>query len=441
MVVVSVVIESGSRAPGKQLCRLTSRAFHIYCHPYPKYDWFLLPTIKQVHVHFSPNVASLTPSATLALAARARQLKAEGRSVIDLSAGEPAFPTPSYAARAGIAAIEAGKTGYPPTRGIPSLRRAVIDYLKDTTRHPTLDEGQVMVSAGVKQALHNCIFCLFGPGDEVLIPAPYWPTYPSLVQLAGARPIIVEAPWEDGFLANAELLESYRTENTRGLLLNSPCNPTGSVYSHSQLAEIVSWSGKNGIWLLADEIYRQLHFGEGPAPSVWDVDGRPEHLVLLDGVSKAFCMTGWRIGFAVGPPELIGKATDYQSQTTSGAVTPSQHAAAAALSHSSERETAIRSLLGRLERNRSLGLEMLSEVEALEVLEPRGAIYFYVRLRGRQSGLETAERLLMEGGVAAIPGEPFGSPGHLRFNFAVEQDTLSEGFDRVQAFFRNEATL
>lgn len=387
-------------------------------------------------MRFSPNVASLTPSPTLALAARARELEAAGRSVIDLSAGEPAFGTPAFAARGGIEAIESGHTGYPPTRGIPELRQAIVDYLDQTTAHPSADIGSVLVSAGVKQALHNCITCLFGPGDEVLVPAPYWPTYPSLVELAGARPVVVETRWDDGFLADVELLETHRTEKTRGLLLNSPCNPTGAVYDRRRLGEIIAWCGEHRLWLLSDEIYRRLHYARGAAPSVWDVEDRPDHVVLLDGVSKALCMTGWRIGFAAGPRGLIDRATDYQSQTTSGAVTPSQHAAAAALGRSVERETAIRDLLARLARCRQIGMESLSEVEQLAVREPAGAIYFYARLRDGSPSLDTAERLLMEGGVAAIPGEPFGSPGHLRFSFAVHEETLVQGMERVRSFFR-----
>lgn len=387
-------------------------------------------------MRFSSNVDSLSPSATLALAARARELRAEGRSVVDLSAGEPEFGTPAYAAEAGIEAIRAGHTGYPPTPGIPRLRLAIAGYLADTTAHPGGDERSVLVSAGVKQALWNCIFCLFGPGDEVLVPAPYWPTYPALVELAGARPVVVPASWEDEFLLDVGALEAARTDRTRGLLLNSPANPTGAVYGLRRLERILGWCGEHGIWALSDEIYRRLHYAaEGPAPSVWDVADRPEHVVLLDGVSKAFCMTGWRIGFAAGPRELIAVATDFQSQTTSGAATPSQHAAAAALGNAEDRERAVGEMLERLRGARRLGLEALSSLEALEVRPPPGAIYLYARLRGGEASMEVAERLLLEAGVASIPGEPFGSPGHLRFNFAVDGRTIREGMERIRHFF------
>lgn len=388
-------------------------------------------------MNFSPNVSALKPSATLALAARAKELKRSGIPVIDLSAGEPAYATPAYAADAGIQAIRDGHTGYPPTPGTVSLRESIASYLSETTRASAVDPAGVVVSAGVKQALFNCTFVLFGPGDEVLIPSPYWPSYPSIVELAGARPVIVETNWEEGFVPTPERLEAARTPSTRGLMINSPSNPTGAVYDGDQLKAIADWCAEHGIWLFSDEIYRRLSYGES-APSVYDLDAPPERTVLFDGVSKAFCMPGWRIGFAVGPPELIKKASDLQSQTTSGAVHPAQHAAAAALGASEVREEWVGSLVRRLEGLRSQGLELLSDLPALETFPPAGAIYFFVKLTEAATGgssLEVAERLLQEAQVASIPGEPLGSPGYLRFNFAVEEDVLEEGLKRVRDFF------
>jgi aspartate/methionine/tyrosine aminotransferase len=386
-------------------------------------------------VDFSANIDSLKPSATLALAARARQLKSEGRSVVDLSAGEPAFRTPPYAAQAGIEAIRAGHTGYPPTPGIPQLRQAVADYLSDTTAHSTAEASAVMVSAGVKQALFNCVYCLFGQGDEVLVPAPYWPTYPTLVELAGARPVVVETAWEEGFRLDVDRLERARTPHTRGLFLNSPGNPTGAVYDHDTMRDILAWCDRHGVWALSDEIYRLIAFHGAAAPSVYDVADRGERVVLFDGVSKAFCMPGWRIGYAVGPHELIQKATDLQSQTTSGAVNPSQHAAAAALGSRDERDASVAELVTRLDGLRRMGMDILSGIGEMEVRDPPGAIYFYGRLVGSEPSLDVAERLLIDGGVASIPGDPFGSPGFLRFNFAVTEEELGEGLRRVAAHF------
>lgn len=386
-------------------------------------------------MEFSANVTRLEPSATLALAARARGLKARGVPVIDLSAGEPKYRTPGYAARAGIEAIEAGRTGYPPTPGLPDLRGAIARYLVETTAASEVSPGSVVVSAGVKQALFNCCFCLFGPGDEVLVPAPYWPSYPTIVELARATPVVVESDWESGFLVDPDRLEQARTPHTRGLLLNSPGNPTGAVYDVDSLAGIVEWADRHGIWVLSDEIYRRLSYGN-PAPSLFDLPGPYPRGVLLDGVSKAFCMPGWRIGYAVGPRELLARTADLQGQTTSGAVGPSQEAAAAALGRSEEREAFVRDLVTRLGGLRERGVAALSELDALGVRAPAGALYFYVRLEdtGRAS-MDVAEALLGEQAVACVPGEPFGSPGHLRFNFAVEEAELEEGLARIRTFF------
>lgn len=387
-------------------------------------------------VSFSTNVSFLEPSATLALAARARRLRAEGRSIVDLSAGEPAYDTPSYAAEAGIQAIREGRTGYPPTQGIPELREAIAAYLGDTTAHGRVGADAVLVGAGVKQALFNVLYCLFGPGDEVLVPVPTWPTYLPLVRLSGADPVEVETRWEDAYQLDPDALEAARTPRTRGLLLNSPGNPTGAVYPAETLGRILAWADEHGIWVISDEIYRRLHFGEGAAaPSVFDVPGEPERVVLLDGVSKCFAMTGWRIGFAAGPRELIRKATDLQSQTTSGAAGPSQYAAAAAYGCEAEREAAIRSMRTKLAGLRELGMGRLRALPGLEVLPSEGAIYFFVRLAEGRNSPEAAEGLLLEQGVACIPGDAFRAPGCLRFNFAVERQTLEEGLARIESYF------
>ena len=388
-----------------------------------------------LHTEFSSNVAHLEASATLALAARARKLKAEGVPVVDLSAGEPQYPAPRFAARAGIRAVEAGKTGYPPTLGLPELREAIARYLSETTTAGEVDPGSVIVGAGVKQSLFNCCYALFGAGDEVLMPSPYWPSYPAIVRLAGADPVVVETGWDAGFLPSVADLEAARTGRTRGLLLNSPGNPTGAVIPRGLLRDILRWAERHGIWVLSDEIYRRLAYGQ-PSPSVFDITERGERTVLLDGMSKAFCMPGFRIGYAVGPHELIRKMSDLQGQTTSGAVGPSQYAAAAALGESGAREAFITNLLSRLTGLRKLGLAGFAEIDSIEAMPPDGALYFYGRLTDPSStSLDIAERLLVDASVACMPGEPFGSPGHLRFNFAVEREVLEKGLARIADFF------
>lgn len=387
-------------------------------------------------MEFSENVASLEPSATLALAARARALREEGRSIVDLSAGEPVWGTPVHAADGGVRAIREGRTGYPPTPGVPELRRVVARYVASTTRAPAPDPARVLVSAGVKQALFNCVFTLFGPGDEVLVPSPYWTSYLPQIRLARAEPVVVEARWEDRFRLDPEALERHRTPATRGLVLNSPSNPTGEVYGPELLEEVARWADRHGVWLLSDEIYRRMHFDEGDAASLLDLDETPERSVVFDGVSKAFSMTGWRIGWALGPEELVSEASDLQSQTTSGAAAPSQFAAAAALERAEEREASVEAAVDRLRRRRDLLADGLEELDALEVRRPRGGMFLFVRLAdGRDSG-RVAEELLEGAGVAVVPGEAFGAPGHLRLNFAVEPETLEEGARRIRGFFR-----
>jgi aspartate aminotransferase len=378
-------------------------------------------------VRFSSNVSALKPSATLAITARARKLRSEGRSIIDLSAGE-------VAAEGSAAAVRAGRTGYPPTAGFPELREGVTRYLIETSAHAPDDPSGVLVSAGVKQALFNLCFSLFGEGDEVLIPAPFWTSYLAIVELSRATPVIVPTEFEEGFALTVDRLESMRTEATRGLFLNSPSNPSGAVMNQATLEQICSWAGEHGIWILSDEIYRRLHYDGSPAPSVFDVQDRPDHVVAMDGMSKAFSMPGWRIGWAVGPAELIKKAADLQSQTTSAAAGPSQFAAAAVLA-SEGREKVIADFRTILDRRRRSAHAELQGIEGFEVPLPPGAIYLYGRIGGSGNSADVAEALLQETGIASVPGEAFGTPGFLRLNFSVEDEVLARGAELLRDWF------
>jgi aspartate aminotransferase len=385
-------------------------------------------------MRYSKNIASLVPSATLAISARAKQMRAAGESVIDLSAGEPSFPTPDVGISGSVDYIRSGKSGYPPTPGIPALRSAVASYVNETTAHGEVEPANVLVSAGVKQALFNVSFCLFEAGDEVLVPVPYWPTYFAIVELAGATPVAVPTEWEHGFRIDLGVLERLRTPATRALFLNSPGNPSGEVYDRALMQGLAEWASANGIWIISDEIYRRLFFDGDSATSIFDVPHDRERVVHLDGISKAFSMPGWRIGYAVGPKEVIGKMSALQSQTTSGAAAPSQHAAAAVLS-SPERETVVRDFRDILRRRRDMAVAALGEISALQLRVPAGAIYAYARLTQSADSMTVAEQLLVEAGVATIPGEPFGTPGFLRMNFSVSDEDLIEGLTRIKKFF------
>jgi aspartate aminotransferase len=389
-------------------------------------------------VRFSDNVAALTPSATLAITARAKKMRAEGRSIIDLSAGEPSFPTPEVAAEGAAASVRAGRTGYPPTPGVPELREGVVRYLAETCSCAPDDPAGVLVSAGVKQGLFNLCFCLFGERDEVLVPAPFWTSYLAVVELARARPVVVPTEFQEGFALSVDRLEAQRTENTRGLLLNSPSNPSGVVTDLGTLEEICAWAGEHGIWILSDEIYRRLYYQGESAPSVFDVKDRPDHIVSLDGMSKAFSMPGWRIGWSVGPPELIKKASALQSQTTSAAAGPSQYAAAAALA-SEARESIVGDFRQILDRRRRAAHAALQGIPGFQAPLPPGAIYLYGRLGSgdeeSRDSAAVAESLLVETGVATVPGEAFGTPGFLRLNFSVEDEVFAQGADRIRDWF------
>jgi aspartate/methionine/tyrosine aminotransferase len=310
----------------------------------------------------------------------------------------------------------------------------VAGYANDTSAAAAVEPGHVIVSAGVKQALFNLSYCLFGAGDEVLVPAPYWPSYIAIVHLSGATPVMVPLDSSNDYRVSASLLEEYRTDRTRGLLLNSPSNPTGAVTGREDLSGILDWAARNDIWVLSDEIYRRLSYSGGSAPSVLDFPDRDRRVVALDGMSKAFSMPGWRIGWAIGDQEVMAKASALQSQTTSGAAVPSQFAAAALLD-SAERESIIAEFRSTLDRRRQQSLAGLQGVPGIEVREQPGAIYHYIRLLDDNTSMATAEALLTRAGVAAIPGEAFGTPGFLRITFAGADDALAEGVRRIAGFF------
>ena len=280
---------------------------------------------------FSRNVAALTPSATLAVSAEARRLKAEGINVIDLGAGEPDFPTPKLVAAMGIRATEEGKTKYAANEGILPLRAAIARRLSLLSGGRAVNADNIVVSNGAKQSVFNACFALFGLREKVLIPTPAWTSYPQIVHLSRATPVEVAGDPEWSLKVSVQNLEDEWDDAVKGLLVNSPCNPTGAVYSLAELRAIAEWAKRRGVWVIADEIYRRIHYGGGPAPSFLDLpDELLERVVLVDGASKAYAMTGWRIGFCLAPRELAKTMAAMQSHMTSGANTMAQWAAAEA---------------------------------------------------------------------------------------------------------------
>lgn len=389
-------------------------------------------------MQLSPNVQKLKPSATIAVSTLAKKLAAEGRDIINLSAGEPDFDTPEFIADAAMAGIRAGRTRYTPPAGIPELRTAIAERLSERGER-VVDPEEIVVTCGAKQSLFNAIFTLFGPGDEVLIAAPYWTTYPALVDLARASPVALFGHEERGFKITAADLDGAATDATRGLVLNTPSNPTGAVYSIEELDEIAAWCKERGVWLLSDEIYSHIHHeGDGPAPGILDLPSdRLGPSVLIDGASKSFAMTGWRIGFSYTGAELSGKFAALQSQITSNAATPSQMAALAAYADVGSAERARTAMGVAFRRRRDLVCARMRELlPDVPFVEPEGAFYVYFRVDGLFNGevgtaTQWCSRLLTEQGVALVPGAAFGDDDWVRLSFATSDDLLEEAMKRI----------
>lgn len=393
-------------------------------------------------MELSPNVQRLRPSATIAVSTLAKELRAQGRDVIDLSAGEPDFPTPSWISDAAVAGIREGRTGYTPAPGLPELRTAVAEELAGRSGGGwTVSPDQVVVTCGAKQALFNACFALFGPGDEVMIATPYWTSYPQIVGLARAEPVFVSGAEERGFRLTPKDLEAAATPATRGLILCSPSNPTGTVYSRDELEAVAKWARDRGVWLLSDEIYRWIVFsgdGQESAPGLMDLG--PESVgphVIIDGVSKSYAMTGWRIGYSVTNPELAGKLSALQSHTTSNAATPSQLAALEALTRTDRARAAVAEMVTAFRRRRDLVVRLVRErLPHLSFVEPQGAFYLFLRVDGEfGSGLEDSQawcsHALEATGVAMVPGAAFGDDRFVRLSYATSDELLEEAIRRL----------
>ncbi|MGH7700269.1 MAG: pyridoxal phosphate-dependent aminotransferase [Gemmatimonadales bacterium] len=387
----------------------------------------------------SANLQHLETSATIAVSQEARRRKAAGEDVVDLGAGEPDFPTPAIAADAGIRAIKDGKTHYPANQGILELRAAAATHLSLLSGGRPVNADHLVVSSGSKQALFNACFSLFGPGDVVAIPSPAWVSYPQIVHLARARPVLVHGDPEWSLKVSVRELERILPA-ARGLILCSPCNPTGGVYTHAEIKAIAQWAREKKVWVIADEIYRRIHYGTGPAPSFLDLpDDLLERVVVIYGVSKAYAMTGWRIGFALAPPAVAKAMAALQSHTTTGANHPAQYAAAAALSD--ERvEADVARMVAEFRKRRDLVVgRFRKHLPGAEFVEPTGAFYFFFRVDsfGRITGTDFCTRLVAEKGVALVPGAAFGDDRWVRLSYAAASAEIAKGLDRIIAFAQN----
>jgi len=388
----------------------------------------------------SSRIAAIAESATLAVDAKAKALKAAGRPVIGFGAGEPDFPTPDYivSAAASASAVPANHR-YTPTPGLPDLRDAIVAKTKrDSNYEITAD--QVLVTNGGKQSVYQAFATIIDPGDEVILPSPFWTTYPECIKLAGGKAVEVFADESQNYLVSVEQLEAARTPKTKALLFCSPSNPTGSVYSPEQVKAIGEWALKNNVWIIADEIYEHLLYDGAKAPSMpVVVPGLADSTIIINGVAKTYAMTGWRVGWMIGPKDVIKAATNLQSHLTSNVSNVSQRAAIAALTGDL---SAVHKMGEAFDRRRKLIVGLLNEIPGFECPMPTGAFYVYPSVKGAlgktirgkiaKTSAELATIILDEVEVAAVPGEAFGPSGYLRFSYALGDEDIVEGIGRIK---------
>lgn len=388
-------------------------------------------------------VASLVESATLAITERAKQMRAAGVDVVSFGAGEPDWDTPDHVKEAGIEAIKSGKTKYTASSGLIELREAIAAKLA-RENGLAYAPSQVLVTTGAKQAIFNVILTLCEEGDEVLVPSPYWVSYPVMVTASGARAVAVETREEDGFRLRPEALTRALTPRSRLLLLNSPNNPTGAVMTREDVEEVARIVIANDLLVLSDEIYEKLLFGGARHHSVAQVSREAyERTVVVNGLSKSFAMTGWRMGYAAGPKEIIDAAGRLQAQSTSNPTSISQHAALAALRGPQEFSSR---MAKEYEARRDYVHGRMKEMPGVTCVRPEGAFYVFPnvsKLYGRTLGGRTiasssqlAEALLEKAHVAVVPGEAFGSDAHIRLSYATSMEGLKKGLDRIDSFLR-----
>lgn len=388
----------------------------------------------------SRRIAAIAPSATLAVDSKAKALKAEGRPVIGFGAGEPDFPTPDYIVEAAAKAVRDPKNHrYTAAAGLPELKKAIAEKTKRDSGID-IDPAQVIVTNGGKQAVYEAFATVIDEGDDVLLPAPYWTTYPEAIRLAGGNPIEVFAGSELEYKVTPEMLEEAYTEKTKALIFVSPSNPTGAVYTAEETRAIGEWALAKGIFVLTDEIYEHLTYDGVPFTSIVKaVPELAENTVILNGVAKTYAMTGWRVGWLIGPTDVVKAATNLQSHLSSNVNNVAQIAALTAVSGSLD---AVNKMHEAFDRRRKTIVEALNAIEGVHCPTPRGAFYVYADVRellGKEiagktpkTSAELAEIILTEAEVAVVPGEAFGPSGYLRLSYALGDDDLAEGVGRIQ---------
>ncbi|WP_301173949.1 pyridoxal phosphate-dependent aminotransferase [Actinomadura geliboluensis] len=387
----------------------------------------------------SKRIAAISESATLAVDAKAKALKAAGRPVIGFGAGEPDFPTPDYIVEAAVTACRVPRFHkYTPAGGLPELRAAIAEKTERDSGYK-VEANQVLVTNGGKQAVYEAFAALLDLGDEVIVPTPYWTTYPESIKLAGGVPVDVVADETTGYKVTVEQLEAARTDRTKVLLFVSPSNPTGAVYSRDEIEAIGRWADEHGLWVVTDEIYEHLVYGGAEFHSMpVVVPELADRTLVLNGVAKTYAMTGWRVGWLIGPADVVKAAQNLQSHATSNVANVSQAAALAAVTGDL---SAVAEMRKAFDRRRQTIVRMLNEIPGVVCPEPEGAFYAYPsvkallgkQLRGKrpETSVELASLILEEAEVALVPGEAFGTPGYFRLSYALGDDDLTEGVSRV----------
>jgi aspartate aminotransferase len=391
----------------------------------------------------SSRVQAIKPSPTLAITAKAKLLQAEGVDVVNFGAGEPDFDTPDNIKAAGIKAIEDGFTNYTAVPGIPQLRQAIVAKLK-RENHLDYAENEIVVSCGGKHSFYNLAQALLDPGDEVIIPAPYWVSYPPMVSLAGGVPVVLATSQDEGFKLSPERLQAAITPKTRAVIINSPSNPTGAAYSEDELRALAEVVVKNRILLISDEIYEHIIYDGFVQLSPAELS--PEikaHCIILNGVSKSYSMTGWRIGFTAGPAPLIAAMTKIQSQSTSNPTSISQMAAIEAYNGPQDY---VVNVLTDFSARRAFIIKALNDIPGVTCFNPQGAFYAFPNVEdllgkscnGKKidSSLTLCEVLLDEAKIAAVPGEAFGAPGYMRLSYATSMENIIKGIKRLEEFVK-----
>ena len=398
-------------------------------------------------LRLAERLSDIQPSATVAITQRARELRAEGVDVLSFSMGEPDFDTPAHIREAAKAAIDAGATRYTAARGTLELREAICKVSAERRGGHAHDPAEVVVGVGAKHILFNLALALFDPGDEVIVPAPYWVSYPEQVRMAGATPVVVETHVDEGFLLTPSALEDAVTSKTKALILCSPSNPTGSAYRASDLEAIAAVARKHRFWIIVDEIYAQLVYEGFDQRSILEIapDLR-DRIILVDGVSKTYAMTGWRIGWMLGPKQVAKACDTLQGQETSNAAAVSQAASRAALRGS---QAPVEQMRKAFEERRDVMVDGLNAIDGIDCRVPEGAFYAFPSVRGllgRRAGkltldddLAVAKFFLETARCAVVPGTAFGAPGFMRLSYAAGTETLRAGLSRIAEAVRTLA--